>query len=74
MRRLFLALCLLSFLTLVAPVQAAQKICFPQVPDCIEFRFAKYWQDNGGLSVFCLPLTPSQNETVGDQKFNVQYF
>jgi hypothetical protein len=71
-----LILCLLvPLLASAEPAQAAdKKVCFPQVPDCIEFAFAKFWQNNGGLAVFGLPLTPDKNEQVGDQKYKVQYF
>ena len=74
MRRLILVLSLLSLFTFAAPVQAAKDICFPQVPDCITFRFAEYWTANGGLAVFGLPLTTAKNEKVGDQNYKVQYF
>jgi hypothetical protein len=77
MRRFLLALCLLlPLLASAAPASAADRkqICFPQVPDCIEFRFREFWTDNGGLAVFGLPLTPDRNETVGGQKYGVQYF
>lgn len=75
MRRLVYVLCLLSFFAVVAPAQAAPKeICFQQVPDCITFRFAEFWTDNGGLAVFGLPLSNDHNEKVGDQKYKVQYF
>ena len=74
MRRLVLVLSLFSFLVYAAPAQAAKDICFPQVPDCITFRFAEFWQDNGGLPVFGLPLNEGKNEKVGDQKYKVQYF
>ncbi len=74
MRRLFLILCLLPFFAFATPAAAAPKFCFPQVPDCITFRFATFWRDNGGLSVFGLPLSPAANEQVGDQKYKVQYF
>jgi hypothetical protein len=70
-------ICLLvPLLATAAPVSAAddKRICFPQVPDCIEFRFREFWSENGGLAVFGLPLTPDRSETVGDQKFKVQYF
>jgi hypothetical protein len=65
---------LLSLLAFAAPAQAASKeICFPQVPDCLTFRFMTFWRDNGGLAVFGLPLSPRKNEKIGDQKYPVQY-
>lgn len=77
MRRLLLILCLLvPLLAAATPASAAddKRICFPQVPDCIEFSFRKFWSAHGGLEVFGLPLTPSRTEVVGGQKYSVQYF
>jgi hypothetical protein len=79
MRRLLFILCLLPLLVYALPTAPAlavdkNRICFPQVPDCIEFRFRTFWRDNGGLQVFGLPLTPDHNEKVGDQKYQIQYF
>src|SRR5215207_534756 len=78
-RRVVLLLCLLPLLAYAlpaAPASAADKkrLCFAQVPDCIEFRFRSFWSGNGGLPVFGLPLTTDRNEQVGDQKYKVQYF
>jgi hypothetical protein len=76
-RRLLLILCVIvPLLAAAAPASAAddKRVCFPQVPNCIEFRFREFWNDNGGLAVFGLPLTADENETVGDQKYKVQYF
>jgi hypothetical protein len=70
-----LLFCLVALFAVAAPAQAAPKeICFQQVPDCITFRFAEFWTDNGGLPVFGLPLSPDHNEKVGDLKYKVQYF
>lgn len=75
MRRLILLLCFLSVFAIAAPAQAAPKeICFQQVPDCVTFRFAQFWADNGGLQVFGLPISPDRNEKVGELKYKVQYF
>lgn len=77
MRRLMFLLCVMFIALGALPGQAAAKekeICFAQVPDCITFRFAEYWSENGGLQVFGLPLTPARNEKVGDTKYKVQYF
>ena len=70
MRRFVLLLCLLPLFAAAlptAPASAADKnrLCFAQVPDCIEFRFRTFWSGNGGLPVFGLPLTPERNEKVG---------
>jgi hypothetical protein len=74
MRRWLVLICFFSLFASVAPAQAASnEICFQQVPDCLTFRFASFWRDNGGLAVFGLPLSPAKNEQVGDQKYKVQY-
>src|SRR4051794_2706682 len=79
MRRFVLLLCLLPFFAAAlpgAPASAAdsKRLCFAQVPDCIEFRFRTFWSGNGGLPVFGLPLSTDHNEMVGTEKLKVQYF
>lgn len=54
--------------------QAQSRLCFAEVPDCIEGRFAEYWQENGGLAVFGFPITPARLEQVGGGQFLVQVF
>jgi hypothetical protein len=62
-------------LTSVPQVQAqARKLCFKEVPDCIEGRFAEYWQANGGLVVFGFPLNSARTERVGGGAFLAQRF
>jgi hypothetical protein len=56
------------------PVQAQNRLCFAEVPDCIEGRFAEYWQQNGGLPVFGFPITPPRLENVGGTQVLVQTF
>ena len=72
---LFVAL-LLAFAALpTAPARAQQaRLCFAEVPDCIEGRFAEYWQQNGGLPVFGFPIGPARAESVGGGQFLVQPF
>jgi hypothetical protein len=50
------------------------KICFNEVPDCIEGRFAEYWQQNGGLAVFGFPIGPAAEQETSGGKFLVQPF
>ncbi|HET9221246.1 MAG TPA: hypothetical protein VFO07_02020 [Roseiflexaceae bacterium] len=61
-------------LWLVPSAQAAERICFKEVPDCIEGRFAEYWRANGGLEVFGLPLGPARQERVGGGTYLAQLF
>ena len=79
MRRFVLLLCLVplfaaAFPTVPASAADSKRICFAQVPDCIEFRFRSFWNGNGALPVFGLPLSPESTQKVGDQKYKVQYF
>jgi hypothetical protein len=71
-----------SFLALLAallnaPASAsplAAPICFSQVPDCIDGRFAEFWQQNGGLPVFGLPKSPASPQQVEGKIYMVQLF
>jgi hypothetical protein len=77
MRHLTLVLMIASLLLVTAPAQAApDDICFQQVPDCISGRFAQYWQDNGGLAVFGLPLSAAAKQRTGEGPvtYLVQFF
>ncbi|WP_322489624.1 CAP domain-containing protein [Chloroflexus sp.] len=59
------------------PAQSAQaqsRICFAEVPDCIEGRFAEYWQQHGGLPVFGFPITPVFEQEVEGRVRKVQIF
>jgi hypothetical protein len=49
-------------------------MCFKEVPDCVEGRFAEYWRANGGLAVFGLPLGPARQERVGGGTYLAQLF
>ena len=73
--RAALAALVLSFALLpVSGAQAADKLCFAEVPDCIEGRFAEFWQQNGGLAVFGLPKSPASQQTIEGGSFLVQQF
>ncbi len=65
---------LLAALMPAAPAQAQNQICFNEVPDCIEGRFAEYWQQNGGLPVFGFPITPAFEQEVEGTVRLVQIF
>ena len=75
MRRIIVLLvsCMLGWLA-ITPVQAASGICFPQVPNCITGRFATFWQENGGLAVFGLPVSPASKQMVNNSSYLTQYF
>jgi hypothetical protein len=70
---LLLALAALAAMP-AAPAQAQSRLCFSEVPDCIEGRFAEYWQQSGGLPVFGFPIGPARLESVGGAQVLVQQF
>jgi hypothetical protein len=57
------------------PAQAqADQRCFDGIQHCISGRVREYWEQNGGLPVFGYPITPQQQETIGDWTGQVQWF
>jgi Tol biopolymer transport system component len=48
--------------------------CFEATGYCIDGRIREYWEQNGGLEVFGLPITPLQTETIEGQAIQVQWF
>ncbi len=48
--------------------------CFEQTGLCIKGRIREFWEQNGGLDVFGLPITPQQRETIEGQSVIVQWF
>ncbi len=71
----FVALTLALGALPAAPAAAQPgRLCFAEVPDCIEGRFAEYWQQSGGLPVFGFPIGPARLERVGGGQFLVQPF
>jgi len=70
----FFLMLLVLTLFLPLPAQAATKICFKEVSNCIEGRFAEYWQQNGGLAIFGFPLNAAHQEQVEGQRYLVQLF
>src|SRR5262245_58292801 len=75
MRRLVFFLVLLALTLGYIPVAgAATRICFKEVPSCIEGRFADYWRQNGGLAIFGLPLNAAHQEPVEGKSYLVQLF
>ncbi|MFP4438705.1 MAG: hypothetical protein ACLFVO_15805 [Chloroflexaceae bacterium] len=46
--------------------------CFAETGLCVSGRLLQYWEQNGGLPVFGLPITPQREETIGDWTGQVQ--
>jgi hypothetical protein len=62
-------------LAMVAGAQAQQaERCFPETGFCISGRIREFWEQNGGLAVFGLPLAPQQQETLEGQTVQAQWF
>jgi hypothetical protein len=56
-----------------AQAQTSQR-CFSETGFCIEGRIREFWEQNGGLTVFGLPVTPQQQETIEGKTLLVQWF
>ncbi len=72
------AIVCLAVLALVSPesqVQAQpQERCFAETGYCISGRILTFWEQNGGLPVFGLPISALQGETIEGQEVQVQWF
>ncbi len=60
--------CLLLILALLLPAAAnmsqaqINELCFAESRYCISGRMLRFWQENGGLAVFGLPVSPVETE------------
>jgi len=48
--------------------------CFPETGFCISGRIREFWEQNGGLAVFGLPLAPQQEQTLEGKALQAQWF
>jgi hypothetical protein len=53
--------------------QTAER-CFAETGHCISGRVREFWEQQGGLPVFGLPITPLQTEQVERNSYQVQWF
>jgi Cu-Zn family superoxide dismutase len=59
----------------VSGVQAQQnERCFPETGFCISGRIREFWEQNGGLAVFGLPLAAQQETTLEGESHQAQWF
>ncbi len=48
--------------------------CFQETNQCISGRIREYWETQGGLPVFGLPIGPQYEEEIEGQMYQVQWF
>jgi hypothetical protein len=68
---------LVALIGTVLPVPALaqpDQRCFPETGFCISGRIRTYWEQNGGLPVFGLPITPQQEQVIEGKALQVQWF
>src|SRR6188472_2161856 len=70
---LVVLLCASILPTARTQAQTSQR-CFTETGLCIEGRIREFWEQNGGLAVFGLPITPQQEQLVEGQPRQVQWF
>jgi glucose/arabinose dehydrogenase len=70
MRRLFLVLVFAATLLPTAASAQQPERCFPETGACVRGGLLTFWERNGGLPVFGLPLAPERQEGG----FTVQWF
>jgi Tol biopolymer transport system component len=74
---LLLALALAALLPGSVPASHAQSSeprCFDETGFCISGRIREYWEQNDGLRVFGLPISPQRQENIEGQPLQVQWF
>ncbi|NJP07289.1 MAG: class F sortase, partial [Chloroflexaceae bacterium] len=54
--------------------QEDDKLCFTETRYCIEGPIRDFWELNGGLPVFGLPITRQQPERIESRTLEVQWF
>lgn len=77
MRRLHAAIMLLIatlLLMLVPTPMAAAARTFPETGYSVDGRFLQFWESNGGLPVFGLPISEQRPERGSEGTFEVQWF
>jgi glucose/arabinose dehydrogenase len=78
MRELLSKLLLFVLLSaaLVRPAAALAQAnrCFPETGECVGGRFLQFWNGNGGLAVFGLPLDEQRIEQGAEGTFTTQWF
>jgi hypothetical protein len=79
MRKSYTTTSLLAFalalvvVCLPADAQSGER-CFHETSQCITGRIRDFWQQNGGLPVFGLPIGPQREELVEGRRLQAQQF
>ncbi len=75
-KRYVVLLCLLVLwpFTLSSSHAQVEERCFAETGFCISGAIRAYWERNGGLAVFGLPISPLRFETIEDWTGLVQWF
>jgi len=72
---LALSMAVLLSMAGVGSAQAQQnERCFPETGACISGRIREFWEHNGGLAVFGLPMAPQQQEMLEGKALQAQWF
>ncbi|HZG66180.1 MAG TPA: hypothetical protein VEZ12_05525, partial [Herpetosiphonaceae bacterium] len=59
---LHLSLVLAVLLMTMQRDRTRDPLCFHEIGQCVSGRFRAYWEANGGVAVFGLPITPARPE------------
>lgn len=65
---------LLSSLSTTPAYSQSDERCFAETGYCIGGRIREFWEQNGGVAVFGLPITPQQEEQIEGETLQVQWF
>lgn len=73
--RIWLVLVIILCVCMPATTQAqTYQRCFDETDFCISGRFREFWEQNGGLPIFGLPITPQQRMRVDHRTIQTQWF
>jgi glucose/arabinose dehydrogenase len=67
----FITLAALLSLNAAAPLAATT---FPETGYNVDGRFLQFWNDNGGLPIFGLPISEQRDEEGSEGRFSTQWF
>ncbi len=74
MRRSFLLFCLVVVFSFTPARGAESARTFPETGFTVTGRLLDFWESNGGLPVFGLPVSEERSERTAEGRFTVQHF